>query len=63
MSVPPARATGASDYCAGNATIMTARHISLRVPHPGRTGIVSAEVSYSQVTWIWLSGPIAMGDL
>jgi len=29
----------------GNATISTVRHISLRVPQPGRTGAVSALVS------------------
>ena len=47
----------------GRATISTVRHISLRVPHPGRTGAVSALVSYSQVTCTSLSGVILGGVL
>ena len=41
---------------AGRATIKAFRHISLRVPQPGRTGSVSFEVSYSQVTWMRVVG-------
>ena len=47
----------------GRATISTVRHISLRVPQPGRTGAVSALVSYSQVTCTSLSGVIVGGVL
>ena len=40
----------------GYAMINAFRHISLRVPQPGRTGEVSFEVSYSQVTWTRVEG-------
>jgi hypothetical protein len=60
LVLPP---IGPAPHPGGNATISTVRHISLRVPQPGRTGAVSALVSYSQVTCTSLFGVIAGGVL
>jgi hypothetical protein len=44
--------------------IMAFRHISLRVPQPGRVGSTSREVSYVQVSWIVVSpGPDGFHDV
>src|SRR5262245_30465314 len=47
---------------AGTVKYLVARHISLRVPQPGSTGIVSADVSKSHVTSTRVSSATSMGD-